>query len=166
MHGPSERRPQEIYAQAHAALVEAAEMIAPALAEAETGVVVVLDMAGMGYVNARHGVTTGDRLLGAVEATLRARLSRTGQVARLAGDQFLVLVTGTASAESLVASILNAVARTRVHDRWGRSVRLTARVGVATWRDEVSRRTAISTAGDALSKARSGSACDVMWSLA
>jgi diguanylate cyclase (GGDEF)-like protein len=162
MHGPSERRPQDIYAQAHAALVEAAEMIAPALAEAETGVVVVLDMAGMGDVNVRHGVPTGDRLLGAVEETLRARLSGTGQVARLAGDQFLVLVTGTPSAESLVASILNTVARTRVRDRWGRSVRLRTRVGVATWRDEAGRRAAISTAGDALSKARYGSACDGM----
>jgi diguanylate cyclase (GGDEF)-like protein len=147
-----ERRREEEYAQAHGALRKAATIVAPALAEAQTGLVVILDVAGMGRVNAHHGVATGDRLLRAVEDSLRCSLIGTGQVARLAGDQFLVVLPGAVSVDSAVGSILRAITRARVRGRWGRSVRVTAGVGAAAWHDAASRRTVISAAGRALSK--------------
>jgi GGDEF domain-containing protein len=121
----------EAYAQAHAALRKAAAVIASALAGAQTGLVVLLDIAGMSAVNSRHGVPTGDRLLPAVEGSLRSELSGTAQVARLAGDQFLVVVPDLVSVEIVVAPILRIIRRTCVRGRWWQSVRATAHVGTA-----------------------------------
>jgi diguanylate cyclase (GGDEF)-like protein len=147
-----ERSRNEAYAQAHEALRKAATVIAPVLAEAQTGLVVLLDIAGMGDVNTRYGVPIGDRLLRAVEDSLRAELNGTAQVARLAGDQFLVVAPDPVSVELMVASILHTLAWTRVRGRWWQSVRVSAHVGTAIWRDEASRRTAISAAGKALAE--------------
>ena len=148
----SERRIGEVYAQAHHALRSGAAVILPALAEAQTGLVIVLDIAGMGNVNSRHGVRTGDRLLGVVEDSLRNQMRGTGKVARLAGDQFVVVVPGLVLPDRVVSSLVRTVVQARVRGRWGRSVSVTARLGTATWHDEASRRAAISAAGEALAK--------------
>lgn len=158
MRPPSEPRREEVYARAHKSLRNAAALTAPVFAAAATGLVVVLDVAGMGEVNARHGVTTGDRLLLALEISLGSALDGTGLVVRLAGDQFLILVPGNVHVDSVVGDILRAVGRTRVRGRWCRSVKVQVHLGVAKWLDGNSRRLAIPAAGKALWESRARSA--------
>lgn len=152
MNAMPERPKDDMYAQAYEALHHAAAIFVPMLAEAETGLMVILDIGGMGRVNVRYGVPTGDLLLHAVEASLRSTLGGTGEVARLAGDQFLVVIPGEASAECAVGPISDAVKLARVRVRWGRSVRVRANIGTAVWHDKFPPHAALRAAGEALSK--------------
>ena len=150
-----ERSEQAAVRQAHSALRRAAIVIAPAMAAAEAGLVVLVDIVAMRGVNARHGVATGDRLLAAVDDSLCARFLGAGVVARLAGDQFVVVIPGEAQIEPVVEWVRDAVARTRVRGRWGRAIVVEANVGAATWNDQDSRHTALAAAGVVL-RARPG----------
>lgn len=152
MNTNPERRQQDAYAQAVEALHDAAVTFVPVFAEAETGIMMVLDIAGMGKVNARHGIAIGDRLLHAVEASLRTTLDRTGEVARLAGDQYLVVLPGATSQHGAVDCIRDAMKLAKVRGRWGQPVRVRAHIGVAVWQPEFPPQAALWAAGRALSK--------------
>lgn len=154
MNTNPERRQHDAYVQAVDALHDAALIFVPVLAAAEKGIMVILDIAGMGKVNARHGIATGDRLLRNVEASLRTALDGTGQVARLAGDQYLVIIPGEASADRAVDCIHGAMKLAKVRGRWGLPVRVRANMGAAIWQPGVPPRAALHAAGRALSKVR------------
>jgi diguanylate cyclase (GGDEF)-like protein len=109
------------------------------------GCVAVLDVTGMHSVNDVHGRTVGDRLLHAVEAALVKHLRR-ATVARLAGDQFVIVMPGVTN-QRVGQDVRRAVERAWVLGRWGRPVRTSARVGAAVWSDEVGRRTVLAEAG-------------------
>lgn len=147
-----ERPGEDMYAQAHGALLHAAIVFGPVLAEAETGIVVILDISGLSSVNARHGVSVGNQLLQAIATSLRATLGGTGAVARLAGDQFLVVVPGMSSVERVSDSVCEAVLQASVRGRWGRPVRVRTHIGTATWNEECHPYAALVAAGEALSK--------------
>lgn len=141
------------YAQSRAAILHAAAVFGPVFAKNETGTVVILDISGMGSVNDWHGVPIGDRLLIAVENSLRAVLGTSGAVARLAGDQFLVVVPETAPVEDLPRLVCEAVVRARVRGRRGRWVQVEARIGTAGWSKEHPPHLALAAAANELSKA-------------
>ena len=122
-----------LYTRAHHAQLRAGRVLGDQAARAATGLVVVLDVDAMSAVNARHGDAVGDRLLRAVEANLREALSDVGQVVRLGGDQFLVVLPGQPSAAAVLAVITDAFRRSRVRTRTARSVRVTASTGWARW---------------------------------
>jgi diguanylate cyclase (GGDEF)-like protein len=72
-----------------------------ALAEQLHGTVVLLDLDGFKAVNDTHGHATGDALLSAVAARLRAGLRRGEVAARLGGDEFALLLAGTTDDHAL-----------------------------------------------------------------
>ncbi|WP_125778423.1 GGDEF domain-containing protein [Antribacter gilvus] len=80
-------------------------------------VVVLLDVSGLGGVNARHGQETGDTVLSELADRLVASLPRGCEAGRVDGDQFAVLATlppmddiqAAASAEALRQHVLAAL---------------------------------------------------------
>lgn len=147
-------RLRQVYGRAMAAQRTAGELLARTVAAAEVGVVVVIDIDSMGAVNARHGTGVGDRLLHAVEAGLRGELRGFGEVARMAGDQFVVVVPGRSSGSEVVADVLRAVRGSGIRSRWGRPVRVTACAGFARWGQNQDPGTVLAAAGAELSIAK------------
>ncbi len=97
--------------------------------------VLYLDLDGFKEVNDRHGHQTGDRLLEAVAARLRSVARATDLVARIGGDEFVILLSDLAP--NGAAAIADEVAN-RVHDIVGRPVqigeipiRVSASIGIA-----------------------------------
>ena len=82
---------------------------------AETGrkgdAVMFLDLDDFGSVNADYGYELGDRLLCSIAEAIRATVAPQGFVARLVGDEFLVLWPAAASedAQTLASRLLRAV---------------------------------------------------------
>lgn len=76
----------------------ATERMEQALAHAEregkAAAVLFLDMDGLKWINDTYGHKHGDRILVEVAARLRKMVRRSDCVARLSGDEFLVLLTG------------------------------------------------------------------------
>jgi diguanylate cyclase (GGDEF)-like protein len=134
------------YERAERAMVTAALVVPPTLGQADEGVVLALDIAGMGRINARYGCPVGDRLLAAVEAALRQQFGGRGCVARLPGDQFVVVLPHRTATEHAIAAARQAVARVQVSRRWRRRTVVRAHVGAAYWNDDISRRTVLRTA--------------------
>ena len=106
-----------LYTRAHHAQLSAGRVLGDQVARAATGLVVVLDVDAMSSVNARHGDDVGDRLLRAVEMNLRQALSDVGEVVRLGGDQFLVVLPGQPSIATVLAVITAAFRRSPVRTR-------------------------------------------------
>lgn len=125
----------DLYTRAHQAQLDAGWVFGDHVARAATGLVVVLDIDDMSAVTVRHGDDVGDRLLRAVETNLREALGHLGQVLRLGGDQFLVVLPGRPSRAAVMAVITDAFRRSRVRTRTARSVGVTASAGSARWFD-------------------------------
>ena len=84
-------------------------------------------------VNDSHGHDVGDAVLGTVAARMRGSVRETDTVARIAGDEFVVLLPGVtvqAAAEPVAAKLLAAVAQP-VELRDGLVLQLTASLGVS-----------------------------------
>lgn len=145
---------RRVYGRAMAAQRTAGELLARTVAAAEVGVVVVIDIDSMGVVNARYGTGVGDRLLHAVEADLRGELRELGEVARMAGDQFIVVVPGRPLGSEVVAEVLRAVRGAGIRSRSGRPIRVTACAGFARWGQGQDPGTVLAAAGAELSFAK------------
>lgn len=92
----------------------------------------VLDLDGFGAVNDRHGRAAGDRILRAAGERIAATIREEDAVARLEGDDFVILLAGMpyAGDAAIVASrLLSAIYQP--YEVNGDQVRLHASIGVA-----------------------------------
>ena len=82
------------------------------VAEGHEGAVLFIDLDGFKEINDGHGHETGDTVLRTVADRLTAASRDTDVIARLAGDEFVVLSPGTptAGAEVLAARLIDAIA--------------------------------------------------------
>jgi len=78
-----------------------AERMRAARADAERGALVLLDVDLFKAFNARHGRAVGDALLVALARRLLADLPPQARLARLGGDQFLLMLPGADAAPAL-----------------------------------------------------------------
>ncbi len=110
-----------------------------------------LDMDGLKIVNDAFGHDGGDMLIRQVGSRLRANIRKSDYVARLAGDEFVIILENLGDIEkdvSLVCEkILNAVALP--YNIRGRRIKLTASIGVSLFPDHAQ------NAADLLHKANS-----------
>jgi diguanylate cyclase (GGDEF)-like protein/PAS domain S-box-containing protein len=112
-----------------------------------------LDLDGFKAVNDRHGHAVGDRLLGVVAGRLVSAARATDFVARIGGDEFLVLLADLAPARAAV--VAGQVAE-RIHDAVGQPVRLeavtvevSASIGIALYPADADDEDALIAAADA-----------------
>ncbi len=96
--------------------------------------VMLMDLDGFRQVNDAHGHQTGDSLLVAVAECSRELVHSSDLVARLGGDQFVIVVALPAQSDtSLLAShLIHAVGGLRVN---GREMHVTASIGTAVYPD-------------------------------
>jgi diguanylate cyclase (GGDEF)-like protein len=100
-----------------------------------TGLAVVyLDLDGVKALNDRHGHDTTDRIFVAIAGALRASVRPADIIARIGGDEFIVLSPGvadTAQAALLADRLCSTIRGTEVPGADGAPTRLTASAGVA-----------------------------------
>lgn len=99
--------------------------------------VVFLDLDDFKAVNDSYGHDAGDRLLSFVAERLRAAVRTDDTVARISGDEFVVLVEGMQSPQALDA--LRHKIEKRLAEGFevdGRAIRVQASTGVATFPDD------------------------------
>ncbi|MEQ1688461.1 MAG: GGDEF domain-containing protein [Sphingopyxis sp.] len=96
------------------------------------GAILMVDLDRFKNVNDRHGHAAGDEVLKAVAAELRAKLDSVGDVARIGGEEFVVLIhaENAFAAAMLAMTVREAIAAIRWPGPLG-ALRLTASVGVA-----------------------------------
>jgi diguanylate cyclase (GGDEF)-like protein/PAS domain S-box-containing protein len=122
----------------------------------EAAALIVLDVDGLGAVNAAHGLRAGDRLLTAVARAVDERLRGSDTLARLGDDEFgALLVHVTPQEAAQVADDLRvAVARARVRGRRRGGVATTASVGVVVLDDLATAESALVAATAAVRAAK------------
>jgi diguanylate cyclase (GGDEF)-like protein len=99
--------------------------------------VMYMDIDGFKEVNDRHGHQCGDELLKQVADRLRGTTRREDTVARIGGDEFIMLLSDVASADDVAhpaSKVLNSLATT--FDIDGLPVRVTASIGVAFYPED------------------------------
>ena len=86
-------------------------------------------------VNDRHGHAAGDQLLQAVAHRLRTCVRESDTVARVGGDEFVVLLASISQAQDAmqVAQKIHAALRVRFHLPVGQSVQISSSTGVALY---------------------------------
>lgn len=99
------------------------------------GAVVVIDLDGFKYVNDSRGHAVGDAVLMRVSELLRRTLRPGDVLGRLGGDEFAVLLADTSAdeAEMVVHRLLEALREGVLLIDGGRSVRMTASIGLAVF---------------------------------
>lgn len=148
---PDTQLPRNIaYERAVLAMNNAAVVVPQALAQALEGVVLVLDIAQMSTINARHGLAAGDRVLSDIERMLQQEFSEFGWVVRLPGDQFVVVLPREKSTDLATLSARQALERVHLRRRWRRRTMVTAHIGAARWNDSSSRQSVVRTASNGL----------------
>jgi diguanylate cyclase (GGDEF)-like protein len=111
--------------------------VAASNAGTETPALLVIDIDRFREVNHELGHDAGDRVLVTVADRIHLGCRGDDAVARLAGDQFAVLIrsTGTLGPASLARRLLQAVAApVEFH---GAIVSITASIGIATWNEAI-----------------------------
>jgi diguanylate cyclase (GGDEF)-like protein len=94
---------------------------------------VVVDVDGLHAVNERHGQSAGDRALVELAARIEAQVRTSDAAARLASDEFAVVLpqTDAAGALPLARRVLDAVSRTPVDLGDGLQLPFTVSIGIA-----------------------------------
>lgn len=97
---------------------------------------VFIDLDNFKSVNDRFGHDTGDQLLREVASRLKSVLRGTDLLARIGGDEFVVLLTRVSpeSINQVAQRILEALANVVVID--GHSLRISASLGISVWPDD------------------------------
>ena len=147
------------YQRAEQAMVAATQVVPRSLAQADEGLVLMLDIVGMGRINARHGFLIGDELLADIELMLRQQFGVDGCVARLPGDQFIIVLPHVTTRQPAILSARQAVGRVSLQEsRWRKAV-MDAHVGAAMWSDAASRRQVVRIASTTLKSEPVSDAC-------
>lgn len=128
--------------------------------------VLAIDLDNFKAVNDTHGHAAGDALLRDVAQRLRARVRESDVVARIGGDEFLLLVCPSdgAAAQELAARLIEALSAPYE----GVTPRVSASVGIAVYPHDGSHMDALVQAADAAlyGAKRSGKACHQRWGAA
>ena len=94
--------------------------------------VLFVDLDGFKPINDTHGHAMGDVLLKEIAKRLRAATRQTDTVARIGGDEFVVILGGVIAFENVefvARRILEAIAEPFVHE--GQSIRVGASIGIS-----------------------------------
>ena len=126
----------------------------PALSAERPDAVMVLDVDGLGELNARHGPDAGDRLIERIADVTARALPPGGAMERLDGGRFVLwLGGGVQGAEALAERLRTLGARISV-DAGGTRVSRTLSAGVVPLSGEEGRARALMAATDALARAK------------
>jgi diguanylate cyclase (GGDEF)-like protein len=121
--------------------------------------VVVIDVDGMGELNALHGTAAGDTVLRELALRIRVRVREADAIGRLAGDAFLAVLphTDEKGATKFAEAIRDRATQRPISTGKG-EVAVTLSIGVTTMRprQDLSADTLLSYADEAVSSARAG----------
>jgi diguanylate cyclase (GGDEF)-like protein len=121
--------------------------------------VVLVDIDGMGTINATHGTAIGDAVLRELALRMRVRVREADAIGRVAGDAFLAVLPHTDEKGATVfAEAIRDRATQRPVSTGKGEVEVTVSIGVTTMRSrqEISADTLLSWADEAVSSARAG----------
>jgi diguanylate cyclase (GGDEF)-like protein len=121
--------------------------------------IVLMDVDGMGEINAQHGTAVGDAVLRELALRMRVRVREADAIGRVAGDSFLAILPHT---DEKGATVFAEAIRDRATQRpvsTGRGeVSVTVSLGVTTMRSrqELTADTLLARADEAVASARAG----------
>jgi diguanylate cyclase (GGDEF)-like protein len=121
--------------------------------------IVLMDVDGMGEINAQHGTAVGDAVLRELALRMRVRVREADAIGRVAGDSFLAILPHT---DEKGATVFAEAMRDRATQRpvsTGRGeVSVTVSLGVTTMRSrqELTADTMLARADEAVASARAG----------
>jgi len=121
--------------------------------------IVLMDVDGMGEINAQHGTAVGDAVLRELALRMRVRVREADAIGRIAGDSFLAILPHT---DEKGATVFAEAMRDRATQRpvsTGRGeVSVTVSLGVTTMRSrqELTADTLLARADEAVASARAG----------
>jgi diguanylate cyclase (GGDEF)-like protein len=121
--------------------------------------IVLMDVDGMGEINAQHGTAVGDAVLRELALRMRVRVREADAIGRVAGDSFLAILPHT---DEKGATVFAEAMRDRATQRpvsTGRGeVSVTVSLGVTTMRSrqELTADTLLARADEAVASARAG----------
>jgi diguanylate cyclase (GGDEF)-like protein len=121
--------------------------------------VVLIDVDGMGEINARHGTAVGDTVLRELALRIRVRVREADGIGRMAGDAFLAILPHTDEQGATVfAEAIRDRATQRPISTGKGEVSVTVSIGVTTMRSrqELTADTLLAWADEAVASARAG----------
>jgi diguanylate cyclase (GGDEF)-like protein/PAS domain S-box-containing protein len=117
---------------------------------------VYLDLDAFKPVNDRHGHAAGDHLLRAIADRLSSTVRQSDTVARVGGDEFVVLIDGFSSLAQVEGLVRRIIALIEMPVEWqAHRVACSASIGVATYPPAVSWEAMMETADAAMYQAKS-----------
>lgn len=121
--------------------------------------VVLMDVDGMGAINAQHGTEVGDAVLRELALRMRVRVREADAIGRVAGDSFLAILphTDEKGATTFAEAIRDRATQRPVSTGQG-EVAVTVSIGVTTMRprQELTADTLFARADEAVASARAG----------